>query len=328
MRGSLALACFWLCILEATPLALASGTPLPDPSPIPDSMIEVGAPPAEIHPIELSPGSDQSALIRAWVKAYGKLLPIHPVRDDQSPVSDPPEFDTQRLVDFLGHIIQFIGGFKGGSDDWLKGDFSARFVQAVNQQAAPGIAWVLEAFRTEFDRPGDHGYVEGGSFGLQFPLLGSRNVQLQNNEGHVVLRLMPLGGDYEAVTTTDPKSGVTWGDYNTGIVVRPSAELELQYRGTLGNGVYTPGVRVLISPKLVDPSNYRLLAEVYVKIDVDTGNNRVLSSLSIVPRCILQFNSGGTLADQLAVEQGNPSLSVGKSAYECMIDADIGFRFM
>jgi hypothetical protein len=231
-------------------------------------------------------------LAQDWVEQYGRAVPVlHATGED----SDDDSWEIQAsnsqgdtagpavLSKLIVQIMNFARDVQSQSDGF-ESDFHSQFLHALSAHA-PGFAWVVVAERTGFDLEWMDGYREGGGAGVQIPLLGSRDLWLRNGQGQVVLKLMPIAGNYEMVDVgTNPLNRV--GDPRGGLVLRPMAELEASYQA---HGVQ-PGIRFLVQPKLMSPRETRMVAEVYMNIDLKTRDSGI-TDVSIVPRCVLDLSS-------------------------------------
>lgn len=195
--------------------------------------------------------------------------------------------DNGQSIDQMSKLVVQVMHFArdiSSQSDSFESDFHVQFMHAINARA-PGFAWVVVAEREGFDVYTIDGFRAGGGAGVQIPLIGSRDLWVKDGEGQVVLRLLPIAGNYETVEVgPDPENRVPAP--NTGIIVRPTAELEASIQT---HGI-RPGFRFLAQPRLLDPTQARMLAEVYVDLDISTANP-ILKSISIVPRCVIDLSN-------------------------------------
>ena len=255
-----------------------------------DTDMQITAPPLVIHDPRDSANAQNATA--DWVKNYGGQLPlIYTTESGQgaadlraqgpSQVSSLGDPGQQALNKLVLQIVNFADGITSSSTSF-ENDFHAQFMHAISNEA-PGFAWVVVAQRTGFDLGWMDGFKAGGAAGVQIPLLGSKNLWLANNQGQVVLRILPIGGNYESVETgPNPLNEIAAP--GSGLILRPTAELEADYQMA---GIQ-PGIRILVQPKLLQPNQARMVAEVFMNIDFNVPNS-ILTKVSIVPRCMIQI---------------------------------------
>jgi len=222
---------------------------------------------------------DPRALAEAWMVRGPVRLPVHQPRvvARRRPITQGLE------IQLLEQLIQFVRSFGGDSETTWPGDFRARYLRAISERM-PGYAWVVVADQIGVNTGPINSRHTGGAAGIQMPLLGDRAVFLEDGQGHVVLRLMPLGGNYERITARDSSGNMTDAPGN-GIVVRPTVEVAGAYRG---DG-WEPGARLLVQPRIGSPwGEVRMVAEVYLKLEVTTSGE-FLRAARIVPRCLVDM---------------------------------------
>jgi hypothetical protein len=232
--------------------------------------------------------ADARALAMEWMRVRG------PVRLATQPTVTRPiarRITDNLELDLLEQLIRFVQGFGGDSSEGVLGDFRARYLREISARA-PGFAWVVIADQIGFDQQGAYeGRRTGGAVGVQIPVLGERSLVLQDNAGQAVLRLMPLGGNYEQISVRDSEGNMVDAPGN-GIVIRPTVEVEGRYR----DGPWEPGARLLVQPRIGTPwGEVRMVAEVYLKFQIDRHGGEILRGTRIVPRCLLDtsFIPGG-----------------------------------
>jgi hypothetical protein len=282
-------------------------------------MIEVGLAPIDELPALTSEAGNAAA--ERWVRENGTRLPVV--------TSGVPRAasrgDSGVSLELINRALRFISEFDGRDQGLFHGDFRAEFVNALSDEW-PGFAWVLVADRLSVETLGIVTERAGGAFGLQIPILGTRAVNLASGEGNLYLRLMPIGGNLERVVSRDADGGDV--DHpSSGIVIRPMAELGGAY--SIGDAV-VPGFKFLIQPRLDGPRDYRLIAEVYVKIGLDF-EGKAIRRVSLVPRCLLDLSRGNDPdLDGLDLFRGALSRNafrIAASHTTCAINMEMAFGF-
>jgi len=77
---------------------------------------------------------------------------------------------------------------------------------------------------------------------------------------------------------------------DSGIRIRPTAEIEWRYRLWGALSVFEPGLRVLVQPNVADPSDVRVVSEVFmgIRFPIDRG---IFEGIRVTPRCLVDFTT-------------------------------------
>jgi hypothetical protein len=321
LRAALALFC-----------AIASGTAAQA-----DTTIEITPHPIVIESQRLAntPAAEQAARDQAqalaWVHDYGSSFPVlHatlptgtsdgsslPQAQSSDVLASLGEIGNKDLGKLIFNVIHFANDVSSESRSF-ESDFKAVFLHAINARA-PGFAWFVTAERTGFDLGTLAGFREGGGAGVQIPILGSRDLWVKNGEGQLVLRIMPIAGNYEQVEA-GPDADHRVAAPGSGLILRPSAETEATYQ----IGPMKPGLRFLVQPKLLQPNQARMIAEVYVNFDFETGNPYV-NKVSIVPRCLIDFSNDAQKFSGTNAQAYAAGYEYLNKAETCSISAEFAF---
>lgn len=198
-------------------------------------------------------------------------------------------------LDFLDDLMRYVSGFAGGSEATSIADFRAQFLRRISETKWPGWAWALVAYKSTVERLEIRSVREGGGFGVQIPLAGSPTLTLDPDQWHLVLRVLPIAGNYEEIEILDENGD--WHDSQRfPIQVRPTLEAEFSYRGARGYSDFQPGVRFLVQTRVTDFEDVRATGEIFVRYRINRGN-RFFESFDIVPRCMFEFNRQNPLDD-------------------------------
>ena len=231
----------------------------------------------------------------------------------------------QLVIEFLEDLIHFVQGFDEQGENHTTGDFRGQFFHEINEKW-PGWAWVLVAYRSSTTL--DNGGVirrEGGGFGVQIPLLGSGDLFLKEGRSTVVLRVMPLAGNLETSRLPTGEGHDTIESEDSGIRIRPTAEIEGRTR--LG-GVLSPveiGIRALFQPNLVDIGDYRFAAEAFINFRIPMSG--AFREIHITPRCMVDFSSQPDVFTGPLGTPGYPSSGGRISLFDSWLNCNINIKF-
>ena len=250
------------------------------------------------------------AEIRSWIATHQHLFALPASNQGPSPV---PNLESA-TAGLFQQIIDFAAGVHKKSDSYYLFTVRTQFLREVSQRW-PGFALVMMIQDTNFQALQGSGARIGGALGVQFPIIGQRSLTLDNHQGSAVMRFMPIAGYHERISLgLNPETRIH--SPNTGIAIRPSAEIEATYRFDPLRG----GVRFLAQPRLTSPHDVRMVAEVYLEYGIEV-NSPVLKSIHIVPRCIADFSTNTSFfSDGLA--PFTPLTDAANHQYSCGISAE------
>lgn len=265
-----------------------------------DGMIEVlqidpsdNSPFVEMDPLDVSVDAPAAAA-RKWMHTSGgRIRTVKPGKKQTPALPSNSELE----MELVKSVAEFFNGFKGGNDDYFKDQFHARYIQQIKKKW-PGFAWVGEAYLKRLRNEGADIFRESLSIGVQIPLVGGGTFNPPDDDWHLLLRMMPVSGTFERFRVVNVNGQIRRLPGIAKVHYRPAVELDGSYKKSLNGHAIVPGLRFFIQTRADRFSEYRMIAEAYVKFDVNMRrlgqdeliNDPVISSIRIIPRCILDLS--------------------------------------
>jgi hypothetical protein len=195
----------------------------------------------------------------------------------------------------------------------------AQWTRELSPLHAPGVAIVAMGDRSKYSARYEGARRHTGALGLQLPLLGSRKLKLEDGEERLVLRILPIAasdekartGFYRGERTSDPDAEI-----------RQHAMLETELDAK--HGAFEPGARALIQTGTSGQTETRVLAEIYVKIEIDREFDD-FKEISITPRCAWDTAWGG--GHPAIPEDGSASFGGGYEKLHSVRVCSLSIRF-
>jgi hypothetical protein len=263
-----------LLALSAAPPSLHAATP----------HVEITVPPLELGLDSIRAGDwpERSApAIDQWLNQYYDDMPA----DDSE-----NKIGIKITREALGYLMSHgagIGHELLSANEAVASYSQYQFSRAVSK-SLPRLSWVAMADRTRYNSRYSGATRTSADIGMQFAVLGTPELKLQDGQGQLLLRMMPFGGNqekaqigfYRGKRLRDPESDT-------------EADAVTELEGALKWGNLQPGGRIRMQSELGSDPELRMLAEVYLKIEIKEKFDD-FGEISIVPRCIWDQSWGGS----------------------------------
>lgn len=314
----------WLPVGLLLPPAARAGVPASD-------WIQVGEEVLRTPTLVVTPDgtSDPEALARAFVEFTDPIARLDEkrIRERRDEIqrervrARSSERDSELIIRWLAQTIEFVRGFAGGRENWINKDFEARYRQRMKWEwtEKQGWFWVVSVSQSSFWT--EHTRVERRSAGtgLELPLIGNHQIELRSGEGQLLLRVLPLAATYRKLLAREAYQANYERISGSGIgamELTPGVELDGAVHWSGDFRRVTTGARVLTQNWVTDDQLFRVIAEVYLRVDLNVGRTWV-RDMSVVPRCIFEHyheNGGEKLGEIL-----RGSLLQGESVIRCFM---------
>ncbi len=280
----------------------------------------VFVPTFQLPPVELLVTSSNERPLNHLVDKWLEKATLKPwlVMDQPPEESEmalrPPNIKGVR--DVMTQTLRWVQGIEGGSDLRGGSDFRVQFLHSF-VETMPTWAVVAVAERVAHEHDGFSGEKMGGMIGLQLNLLGMPTLALEPGEQQLVLRVMPLGANLERASYGLDPFRQTEAP-GSGIVPRFTVEAEAakQRKG------FRHGVRLLVQVQTFKPTQYRMIAEVFLSYEIMLGAGKIDKTL-IVPRCLIDLSTNDP---DFAAGLDNPDrFQVGNRLARCTLSTEFVF---
>lgn len=236
--------------------------------------------------------------------AHDFILPVEPPKASHQ---DRWERDFAVLLEIYRFFYQYALEFQHERDRVYAtiGDFRATYVREITKKF-PNLQWHVEAFRTTTDYDGIIVRNTGGGAGLRLdlePLPG----------GKLSVAMLPLWGEQRRFSPQAvPLPGGT--DY----VLRSS--VAVAYRQKLS--IFEPGVQIVYQPQVIDFGQFRIYAELFVRLKISTDSTKVgqflhVQTVSLLPKLVFWHSTdeGGVYGAPIRELLGPAYFNLGSNLY-------------